>query len=58
MGGCMLREGRVPMLVAMHHAAVYQQRMARLLDAVVCPVLHMLTSLPHQRNLQVGWQCR
>lgn len=54
----MLREGRVPMLVAMHHAAVYQQRMARLLDAVVCPVLHMLTSLPHQRNLQVGWQCR
>ena len=40
-------------LAAIHHAAVYQQRMAGLMEAVVCPVLQMLTNARLAKGLQV-----
>ena len=45
--------GQLPALTALHHAAVYQQRVTGLLEAAVCPVLQMLKNARLQHLVQV-----
>ena len=57
LGDAVCSQGQLPALTALDHAGVYQQRLAGLMEAVVCPVLQLVTNAGLQQDIQVRDPC-